>query len=79
MSQQQDGGQAFPVTRPYYGEGVSAKTEEGMSLRDYFAGQALAASDWTEWLSASDYKLIGARCYQLADGMIAARSGKGEQ
>jgi len=50
-----------------------------MSLRDYFAGQALAASDWTEWLSAGGYELISQRCYQLADGMIAARSGKGEQ
>lgn len=45
----------------------------GMSLRDWFAGQALAASDWTSGggeITASKYS---AACYEFADAMLAER------
>ena len=45
----------------------------GMSLRDWFAGQALAGKmgiDTIEYLTAQD---IAERCYRQADAMLAAR------
>ena len=54
------GGQAFPSER-----------WEGMSLRDWFAGQMLAGAaqeyNWT--LNAA----LVVRCYQVADLMLAER------
>lgn len=46
----------------------------GMSLRDWFAGQALAG-----WMTSEDVpcdERIAERCYQIADAMLAARSAK---
>ena len=62
-----DGGAAFPVMY----------CSEGMTLRDYFAGQALAgilAS--ANFGSMKDW--IGGKAYQAADAMISAREGKSE-
>ena len=53
-----DGGQAFP--------GVQT---DGMSLRDYFAGQAVAGLCATARLSE-----IERRAYAIADAMLAERS-----
>lgn len=53
--------------------------EKGMSLRDYFAGQALASLDWGSIMtaakaSASPHEAIAAAyCYELADAMLKAR------
>lgn len=69
MSGPKDGGPAFPVVAPTDFQFV----EVGMSLRDWFAGQALvgfiacphgegAASDFAEW------------SYQYADAMLAERA-----
>jgi len=62
-----DGGSAFPVMY----------VSEGMTLRDYFAGQALAGilssanfGDARDWLPD--------RAYGLADAMLAARERKEE-
>lgn len=63
-----DGGAAFPGPEwsGQTGDGVP-----GMSLRDWFAGQALAMlanSDvWT------NYPDLATRCYAAADAMLAAR------
>lgn len=69
-----DGGPAFPSPRAY----------KGMTLRDYFAGQALIA-----YLSAENARaivvlakeqghtvaeVISATCYQMADAMLKERS-----
>jgi hypothetical protein len=64
-----DGGPAFPgeTTKP---------GETGLTLRDWFAGQALAASDWANW-KTQDNALIARDAYRLADAMLAARSGEG--
>ena len=63
-----DGGPAFPISH-YNGDEVV--TYSGMSLRDYFAGQALVAStplegDCTPSEIASD-------CYNWADAMLDER------
>lgn len=60
----QDGGPAFPRPMDYGSESGS----KGMSLRDYFAGQALAI------LADSVYSdRCAAECYVLADAMLKAR------
>lgn len=44
---------------------------QGMSLRDYFAGQALAAlAD----LDETEPGVIAGFCYQVADAMLKARA-----
>ena len=63
-----DGGPAFPC--------LEAKNapNEGMSLRDYFAGQALAgqAAQPTD----GDVRAIAWYCYELADAMLKAREAQ---
>jgi len=68
-SQTPDGGPAFPTAT------LAQKTEGGMTLRDYFAGQALAGilssasfGDTRDWLPQ--------KAYALADAMLAERGGK---
>jgi hypothetical protein len=72
---------AFPrfVPEGHYNGSVDF---EGMSLRDYFAGQALAGvwagreSDFVK-ISAPTTTDVAVACYAIADAMIAARSGHG--
>jgi hypothetical protein len=78
-----DGGMAFPTVFPaeHYGTGY-----RGMTLRDYFAGQALCGL-----LSGDEYRLLkqeadkrglkrstvlGPFSYNIADAMLAAREHK---
>lgn len=74
MSEIDDGGTAFPVQCdeqlfPSY----------GMSLRDYFAGQALVGfSANPQWLETS-HSTTAESAYAAADAMLAARTGKGDQ
>ena len=61
------GGPAFPA--PAYAANI---TDTGMTLRDYFAGQAMAgilAS--ANFGSTKDW--IGGKAYEAADAMLAAR------
>jgi hypothetical protein len=71
-----DGGPAFPHTRIYCESPNDLMHQyvpmSGMSLRDWFAGQALSSlrvGDWTECKDGAQY------CYDYADAMIAARTG----
>lgn len=64
-----DGGYAFPCG-PDDKAGWSA--EFGMSLRDWFAGQALAESTRDIWANHK-YDDVAKRAYAIADAMIAAR------
>jgi hypothetical protein len=66
-----DGGPAFP--REYTHKGHS-----GMSLRDWFAGQALAGSlsNPNHTLGTVTFEMVSTDCYKWADAMLAARKGK---
>lgn len=73
MSNDQDGGTAFPVVHPD-GKGVQYY---GMSLRDYFAAKYMAAHV-AGWLANdNDYPNrdnVAAYAYAQADAMLAQRS-----
>jgi len=62
----QDGGQAFP-----HGGNESEDAKLGMTLRDWFAGQALSGvfGSFDGW-GTSD---IAEMSYEIADAMIEAR------
>jgi hypothetical protein len=89
--EKKDGGPAFPGVLTNYQLATGQRTVEtgqnGMSLRDYFAGQALigivagAASDTL--VSKEDHEqglacgLVAGMAYELADAMLAARTRDG--
>jgi len=64
VSTPKDCGPAFPV----FPHEAHAHVEPGMSLRDWFAGMAIARFE-----SGNDEE-CAQWCYELADAMIAARS-----
>jgi len=69
-------GAAFPgpsFTRAGHPNGHSM----GMTLRDWFAGQALAWAGHDNWTS-SDPSALAARAYRMADAMIAAREKRND-
>jgi len=71
MSKQDTGGPAFPE-RTFELDGQHNyvySDENGMTLRDYFAGRALAGL-YTEDMTEAD---IGKGCYAIADAMLKAR------
>ena len=57
------GGQAFPQLN-----------STGMTLRDWFAGQALTGN-WEIMVEIDDPKPIARMAYAMADAMIEARKG----
>lgn len=74
-----DGGPAFPRTVQRWND--SLDHVEGMSLRDWFAGQALQGVASGFW-SNSDMSVLGPRglaesAYEFADAMLAARAKRG--
>jgi hypothetical protein len=79
-----DGGPAFPVKDE--GRWLDPQTctrwepYNGMSLRDYFAGQALQGILSNPCLLElhEDYKECAKACGLFADAMLAARERKGE-
>lgn len=58
----------------------ASHVQEGMTLRDYFAGQALAGyqASLTDGCSVS-HDACAAACYELADAMLAARGTPNDQ
>lgn len=82
MTKIDDGGSAFP-SHGSMGEVAS----EGMSIRDYFAGQALAGefaaqNEYTGAYSDSTSDMVirdrANLIYRMADAMLAARKAGGE-
>lgn len=84
MTKIDDGGPAFPVIPPCDESGISEPgypyPAQGMSLRDWFAGQAIALFPMSE--KNVEALLVGAKprhdivasfCYDLADAMLEAR------
>jgi hypothetical protein len=75
MSTINDGGPAFPrhaleIKLP---DGSVVPKDPGMTLRDWFAGQALAGLLIGEWLSD---KGVATLAYEYADAMLRAREVK---
>jgi hypothetical protein len=69
MSNQYDGGPAFPSND----DGIQ---NEGMTLRDWFAGQALAGRAQFLQPGVVLYPdCIARECYLIADAMLKARGG----
>lgn len=76
-----NGGPAFPTTKPLEGWG---DPNQGMTLRDYFAGQALAgmmagefhvyAADLAKDRGHSSTAVIAASAYEFADAMLKERA-----
>lgn len=69
-----DGGRAFPVCvadSPTHGVVYGI---DGMSLRDYFAGQAIAGALAYSGQPWDTIEREAERAYQIADAMLAARS-----
>jgi hypothetical protein len=69
MNNDKTGGAAFPHVSTHI-----ART--GMSLRDYFAGQAICGFDWE--FSQFDPNAVASLAYRVADAMIAEREKGGE-
>ena len=77
-----DGGPAFPTLKSLHGytdrdgQCFSAESASGLSLRDWFAGQALAGCNWAKIDSAESTlfeDLVARMCYGIADAMLAKR------
>lgn len=79
MSIAETGGSAFPVNTQGANSQDSLNSESGMTLRDYFAGQALmglcttTSSDADFWYGKGPYSRLAADSFALADAMLAAR------
>lgn len=76
-----DGGPAFPRPDVTWSDAerlTGTQGHPGMSLRDWFAGQALAGGtvffgdDWAD-RSVWDSELIAKQAYMIADAMLAER------
>ena len=71
MKKKEDGGLAFPF------EKTEREYFTGMSLRDYFAGQALtnlAGQRLSTTKNKTDFPDIAEQCYLYADAMIKERN-----
>ena len=70
-TQMNDGGPAFPITE----NGLQGYN--GMSLRDYFAGQAMTAIIGSLYCTPeTSFKEVSGRAYAYADAMLKAREVK---
>ena len=72
MTNVNDGGPVFPQKRLYRdSQGIDYEVQEtGMTLRDWFAGQALA-NRYSQ--DANNDKRVAKWAYQVADAMLEAR------
>jgi hypothetical protein len=69
-----DGGPAFPSTIQYFPDDKNANEEQGMTLRDWFASQALAGM--LAKYGTGGFALLAKDCYEHADEMLKAREVK---
>lgn len=80
MSVQEHGGPAFPVgvyDHQTFAEKTVGETRRllsGMTLRDYFAGQALAAMDLQINIAEPAAAYMAKSAYLVADAMLKARA-----
>ena len=82
MNEKNDGGQAFPRLKELVHHGTSTKRYAadsigGMTLRDYFAGQALIACAQMFLTIATTHPdakgAVALWAYEIADAMLAER------
>ena len=74
MSEQiKDGGPAFPWPHTQYPNGEVEWGLPGMTLRDWFAGQALAGLMAAPECAAMGQEDIAHSAWSMADAMLAAR------
>ena len=75
MSGKDNGGPAFPRPLSMAHEDAVYHAQNGMTLRDWFAGQALAGemATWTESDVSPYANSVAKRCYKIADAMLEAR------
>lgn len=71
MDKTNDGGPAFPRV-PWDVNDYTGDGSPGMTLRDYFAGQALASMD-TDGYTLTGIHRLARRAYDIADAMLAER------
>lgn len=84
MEKKNDGGPAFPIYIEKIVPGNYARAHPGMSLRDWFAGQALRGIlAWDAEMNnrsrtdvSTEPQIIAASCYNIADAMLAEREKK---
>jgi hypothetical protein len=73
-----DGGPAFPRSAAEHSHGGHYE-QDGMSIRDWFAGHALsgqlAFSPHDSFDKTHQPEDVAVLCYRFADAMIAARKG----
>lgn len=66
------GGSAFPIQAAGIPGALGA--DPGMTLRDWFAGQAMNHMlEWTTVTQPATFKVIAEKAYLVADAMIEAR------
>lgn len=78
MRKNDDGGPAFPLATPMESEQLP---NEGMTLRDWFAGKALLGelssqdgnNEDSYYIAGRDEEELAAWCYEMADAMLEAR------
>ena len=63
------GGPAFPAPAGR----LTPITDQGMTLRDYFAAKAMQAVLTNHKLEDCDDDVVAKHCYQMADFMLKAR------
>ena len=69
-----DGGPAFPVADSHHPNGQVQYGDNGMSLRDWFAGKALQG--FASESGRYDFRGAAQDAYAWADAMIDAREAK---
>lgn len=72
-----DGGSAFPspaVTTLHAGGGYSTAAHRGLTIRDWFAGQAISGLIGCEGLKSEHLALAAGFAFRLADMMLAERA-----
>ena len=82
MTTKNDGGAAFPSSDIHIGKVATAKvTREGMSLRDWFAGQALvwAGKTCDKFGNTDNPRTYAEYAYRVADAMLAERERKDDE
>lgn len=74
-----DGGSAFPRSDERMPDGTGVMMgSSGMTLRDWFAGQALSGMLHGGDPDAQHWEVIAAEAFKLADAIIRARQRKAE-